>query len=547
MMSKVKLNLLPVIFATLIIVSCNPDNGVKSEKPNFIVILADDMGYSDLGCYGSEIATPNLDKLADEGLRMTHFYNTARCCPSRAALLTGVYPHQSGVGHMVNVYPHPSYQGHLNEHCVTIAEVLKAGGYNTYMSGKWHVGETEEFWPRQRGFDEYFGLINGASSYYAVHPYRYNQAPKTMVKGDSLFFPPDTGFYATDAYTDYACEFLNNQQDSEAPFLLYLAYTAPHWPLHALPEDIEKYRGKYIEGWESLRIERYQRLVDQGIVSPEQQMSDLDEEVPVWEILSNEEKVQWDLRMAVYAAMIDRMDQGIGKVLQKLEEIGADDNTLIVFLSDNGGSHECVKGCGRYIPRPGETGTPNSWDAYERPWANVSNTPFRMFKHWVHEGGISTPFIAWYPELISGEQISTQTGHIMDIMATIVDLSGAEYPKELENKAIVPMQGKSLKPVFEGNNWKKPRNLFWEHQGNRAVLSGDWKLVSKFPENKWELYNMKEDRSEVHDLSSAYPDLVDSLNKAYDVWAAKTGVVPRAELLQMDTYDPSMGVVKEKE
>lgn len=521
----------------LLIISCTSKEQLSTQKPNFIVILADDMGYSDLGCFGSEIATPHIDKLANEGLRMTNFYNSSRCCPTRAALLTGVYQHQAGVGHMVNVYPYPAYQGHLNEECVTIAEVLKEAGYNTYMSGKWHVGETEEFWPRERGFDRYFGLINGASSYFDVKSYRYGENPKVMAYDDSLYFPPDSGYYATDAYTDHAIEFLDNQKLSDNPFLLYLAYTAPHWPLHALPEDIEKYRGNYMKGWDSLRVERFERMQEMGILDTSWTISPRNEQVPAWDSLTEEEKEDWDLRMAVYAAMIDRMDQGIGRVLAKLKDIGADENTMVIFLSDNGGSHECIKDCGRFIPRPGETGSQDSWNAYERPWANVSNTPFRMFKHWVHEGGISTPFVAWYPSMIKPNQMRTETGHIMDIMSTLVDMADAEYPAEYKGKPIVPMQGKSLLPVLKGENNSEPRTLFWEHQGNRAVRSGKWKLVSKYPEDVWELYNIETDRTENTDLSKENPEIVEELSKAYDAWKEKAGVVSRHELVKIKDSD----------
>lgn len=530
-------HLLFLILTILMVAGCTNKEKTSTQKPNFIVILADDMGYSDLGCYGSEISTPNIDRLADEGMRMTNFYNSSRCCPTRAALLTGIYQHQAGVGHMVNVYPYPAYQGHLNERCVTIAEVLKESGYNTYMSGKWHVGETEEFWPRKRGFDRYFGLINGASSYYDVRAYRYGEPSKTMVYDDSLFFPPDTGFYATDAYSYYATMFLENQRESDKPFFLYLAYTAPHWPLHALPEDIEKYRGKYLEGWDSVRMNRFEKMRQSGILDTNWNISPRNEQVPEWESLSEEEKEDWDLRMAVYAAMIDRMDQGIGKVLAKLEEIGADENTMVIFLSDNGGSHECIKDCGRFVPRPGETGRQDSWNAYERPWANVSNTPFKMFKHWVHEGGISTPLVAWYPKVIQPNQLSNETGHIMDIMSTIVDIAGAKYPAEYKGNSIVPMQGKSLLPVFKGEKFSEPRTLFWEHQGNRAVISGKWKLVSKYPEDVWELYDIESDRTESKDLSKEKPELVEKLSKEYDNWTQQAGVVSRHELVKIKDSD----------
>ncbi|HRR15736.1 MAG TPA: sulfatase-like hydrolase/transferase, partial [Bacteroidales bacterium] len=312
----------------------------KSEaKPNIILILADDMGYSDIGCFGSEIKTPNLDRLAQQGLRMTQFYNASRSCPTRASLLTGLYQHQAGIGDMVSNLGYPSYQGYLNEKCVTIAEVLKMNGYRTYMSGKWHVGSQSEVHPLRRGFDRYFGLIDGAGSYFKPIAYRPNMKPVRWMLDDKDFFPPDTGFYMTDAIGDYALSFIK-ERDKNEPFFLYMAFTAPHWPLHALPEDIEKYRGKYMMGWDKLREERYNRMLSMGIIDPSVRLSPRDVRVPQWDTLPEATKKMWDLRMAVYAAMIDRMDQNIGKVISYLEKTGEMDNTLIIFLSDNGGCHE---------------------------------------------------------------------------------------------------------------------------------------------------------------------------------------------------------------
>jgi len=519
----------------------------KTEKPNIVLILADDMGYSDIGCFGSEIHTPNLDRLASQGLRMTHFYNASRSCPTRASLLTGLYQHQAGVGDMVNDLGYPSYQGYLNDKCVTIAEVLKQNGYSTFMSGKWHVGNIPEVHPLKRGFDRFFGLIEGAGSYFKPIAYRPNMKPVRWMLDDKNFFPPDSGFYFTDAVGDYAVEFLREREATDKPFFLYMAFTAPHWPLHALPEDIDKYRGKYMAGWDKLREERYNRMLSMGILESSTKLSPRDERSPLWDTLTDEEKKKWDLRMAVYAAMIDRMDQNIGKVVSYLEKTGEINNTLIIFLSDNGGCHESTRSQAQFLKVKGETGTPDSFDAYEYPWANASNTPFRMFKHWVHEGGIATPFIAYYPKLIKGGRIDTQTAHIIDIMPTIVQLTGAHYPGKivdladvesreiLQERNILPMEGTSLVPVFKGKNLKRKTPLFWEHEGNRAVMDGDWKLVSAYDNGKkefmkWELYNLKEDRSELNDLSEKFPKRTAKMISEYEKWAQRVGVVSREML-----------------
>ena len=509
----------------------------KDPPPNILLILADDMGYSDIGCYGSEIKTPNLDMLASQGVRFTQFYNASRCCPTRASLLTGLYQHQAGVGDMVSDLGYPSYQGYLNNRCATLAEALKLNGYNTYMSGKWHVGAKPEVHPLKRGFDRYFGLIDGGGSYFQRISYRNNQQAPRWMLDESDFDPPAGGFYMTDAISDHAILFLNDESGKNQPFFLYLAFTAPHWPLHALPEDIAKYRGKYMKGWDMLREERYQRMVKMGIIDASTKLSARDENSPDWETLTQDEKEMWDLRMAVYAAMIDRMDQGIGRVIDKLKIMGELDNTLIIFLSDNGGCHEAVKNQGNFIRTTGETGSPDSFDAYEIPWANASNTPFRMFKHWVHEGGIATPLIAYYPEKATGGKISRQPGHIIDIMPTLVEVAGGNYPETFNGNKIQPMEGISLIPALKGKSLKRENPLFWEHEGNRAMRSGDWKLVSVY-DNKakkfktWELYNLKADHSELTDLSDKYPERTKQMIDQYNKWADRVGVVPKETLDQ---------------
>jgi len=517
----------------LALAACSSLN--SHRQPNIVLILADDMGYSDPGCFGSEIKTPNIDRLDEQGVRMAQFYNASRSCPSRASLLTGLYQHQAGVGDMVSDLGYPSYQGYLNDQCVTLAEALAYNGYNTYMSGKWHVGGRPEVHPLRRGFDKYFGLIDGAGSYFERKPYRINQQAPRWMLGDEDFNPPDSGFYLTDAITDHAITFIDGEKKKEEPFFLYLAYTAPHWPLHALPEDIAKYRGTYMKGWDVLRQERYRRMLQTGIINESVKLSLRDEMSMDWDSLPDQEKEMWDLRMSVYAAMIDRLDQNIGRVLSKLREMGEEENTLVIFLADNGGCHEPIKNRGNYLPTTAETGTRESFDSYEYPWANASNTPFRMFKHWVHEGGISTPFIACYPAEIKPGGIVSQPGHIIDLMPTLLDFAGGTYPETFSGKTIQPTEGISLVPVLKGKEVEREAPLFWEHEGNRAVRSGDWKLVSAYDYQarkfrKWELYNISEDRSEIVDLSEKNPEILARMIIQYEEWAERAGVVSR-ELL----------------
>lgn len=487
------------------------------RRPNIVLIMADDLGFSDIGCYGSEIATPNLDRLAKGGIRFTQFYNTARCCPTRASLLTGLYPHQAGVGHMVANRGIPPYQGFLNDRCVTIAEALRPAGYRTAMSGKWHVGEDRPHWPTDRGFEKYFGLISGASNYW-----RLDQGRK-MAMDDQPWTPPAEGFYMTDAITDHAVKFIDQLGRGPQPFFLYTAYTAPHWPLHAHPSDIEKYRGKYMKGWDQLRKERHARLIEMGIVDKRWPLTPRDDRAPAWETVKD--RKERDLAMAVYAAQIDRMDQGIGRILAKIREIGAEDNTLVMFLADNGGCAEEVdRGTKGVPPGPAE-----SYLSYGLPWANASNTPFRLYKHWVHEGGIATPFIAYCPSLVTQRgKLTHQVGHIIDVMTTCVELGGAKYPQTRNGKPVQPMEGRSLAAAFKGAA-PQSRKLFWEHEGNRAMRDGGWKLVSRFP-NAWELYDLEADRTELNDLAAKMPDRVANMVKEYEAWAARCGVVPWGEL-----------------
>ncbi|MEJ5995695.1 arylsulfatase [Pedobacter sp. Du54] len=500
------------------------------KKPNIILILADDMGYSDIGCFGSEIQTPNLDEMAAKGLKMTQFYNASRCCPTRASLLTGLYQHQTGVGDMVNTRKEPAYQGYLNQNCVTIAEALKPFGYQTFMAGKWHVGQAPEHWPTKRGFDRYFGLIDGAGSYFGPYPYRPKQ--KLTIALDDKEFTSlnlNENYYSTNAYTDYALQFIEENDKTKKPFFLYLAYQTPHWPLQALPKDIAKYKGRYMQGWDKLRLARFKKMQETGIIPKSIKLSPRDSNLPEWNSLTQEEKINWDDKMAVYAAMIDCMDQNIGKIRKKLKELGQDKNTVLMFLSDNGASSETINPNG-FLPEIFRSSKklasdPSSFTAYGFEGANVSNTPFRLFKHWEYEGGTSTPFIAYGPEFIKPGTTSSKPAHIIDIMSTCLNLAGAKYPSTYKEQKIKQTVGVSLVPLFKGQNWSGHEALFFEHEGNRAVRQGNWKLVSNYPDNEWHLFNMANDRTELHDLSKAQPRKVQEMIILYENWAQKADVI----------------------
>jgi arylsulfatase len=509
------------------------------EKPDIIVILNDDMGYSDIGCYGGEVETPNLDSLARNGLRLTQFYNTARCCPSRASLLTGLYPHQADVGHMVGNDDLDGYLGNLSRNAATIAEGLKPAGYATAMSGKWHVTghlDAPGNWPCQRGFDRYYGMLCGAASYFDPHHLKRGN--------ESIRLEP--GQYFTDTISDEAVRQIKEHHVANPgqPLFQYVAYTAPHWPLHALPEDIAKYRGRFAEGWDKLRDQRLARMREMGILQNGWELSPRDSDEPAWAEADNREWQQ--RRMEAYAAQIDRMDQGIGRLIGALRETGRLDNTLILFLADNGGCAEGVgtngahyfnpdRSSGREFTRDGRPvrygnlpeivpGPEDTYASYGRAWANLSNTPFRKYKVWTHEGGISTPFIVHWPAgLAARNELRHQPAQLPDIMATLLDYAGATYPEQIGDRVIQPSEGHSMRPIFENDAPHGREVLYWEHEGNAAVRRGKWKLVRDYPA-AWELYDIEADRSEVHDLAGQYPEVVRELDALWDDWAQRIGV-----------------------
>ena len=503
-------------------------NETGKKRANILLILADDMGYSDLGCYGSEIATPNLDRLAGNGVRFTRFYNAARCCPTRASLLTGLFPHQAGIGGMVGgkkpAGKRGPYQGYLNEHCTTLAEVLRTAGYGTYMSGKWHVGEFRPIWPVDRGFDHHYGLISGAMNYWNITLTKKEGVRRHFARDGERYTPPSDGFYSTDAFTDQALDMLRKHPEDN-PFFLYLAYNAPHWPLHAPEDVVKKYQGRYMDGWPALRQSRFKRMREMGLLDNTYKLSPQDPAAADWASLDEERKREMDRKMAVYAAMVDRLDQNIGRVVDHLTETGQLDNTLLIFLSDNGACHEGGRLGHNFRPDlDGPIGCEHSYHSYGLSWSNASNTPFRRHKHWTHEGGIATPFIAHWPAGFQAKgELRRQVAHIIDLMPTFVDISNATYPKQANGQAIRPMEGTSLIPFFRADT-ATPRTLCWEHEGNRAIRDGDWKLVAAGKEGPWELYNIAADPCELNDLTKTNPNKVTELLAKWDGWAKRTGV-----------------------
>ncbi len=509
----------------------------EESRPDIVIILCDDMGYSDIGCYGSEIATPNLDRMAAEGLRFTRFYNAGRCCPTRASLLTGLYPHQAGVGRMVTLKPDPAntgaYLGHLNDRCVTIAEVLRSAGYSTYMAGKWHVGEFRPVWPVDRGFDRYYGLISGGMNYFNIDLAKSKTTYRHFAIDGQEYRPPAAGFYTTDAFTDQALDMLRKHPE-DRPFFLYLAFNAPHWPLHAPDDVIAKYVGKYMGGWPELRRQRYARMVEMGLIPETWKLSPQDPEATDWDSLSLEQRQEMDRKMAVYAAAIDRADQNIGRLVNWLEEKGKLDNTLLFFLSDNGACHEGGTLGANFRPDlAGPIGTVNSYHSYGLSWSNASNTPFRRHKHWMHEGGISTPLVVHWPAGIKARgELRRQVGHVVDLMATCVDAAGAEYPKSVEGREIQPMEGISLRTSFAADE-AAPRTLCWEHFENRGIRDGKWKLVA-IKGGNWELYDMDTDPTELDDLAPSNPQLARQLAGKWAQWAERVGVEGYRRLARLE-------------
>lgn len=500
----------------------------QDKRPNIIVIMADDMGFSDIGCFGGEIPTPNLDRLAAKGLRLNSFYNTGRCCPSRASLLTGVYPQEAGVGFMVDPKPpmseNPSYQGFLNRETVTFGEALKEAGYSTLLSGKWHVGGGPGQLPSDRGFMRSLAAPAGGFMYSGHERAKVLLDGKPVRPGTDV--PED--WYATDLWTDYGLKFIDETRETNKPFLLYLAHTAPHFPLQAPQDEIDKFKGKYMAGWEKLRQERFKKQKEMNLLTGEFSLNPSNPKIPEWESLSKEEQERYDLMMAIYAAMVSHLDKSIGHLIEGLEKRGLLENTLILFFSDNGGNAEAgVQG----ITKGDTLGNRNSTVFLGQCWAELNNTPFWLYKHHTSEGGIASPFIAHWPKGIQPSlhgKILNTPAHLVDIMPTLLDLARGQYPKTYHGNRIKAARGVSLTPLFAGRSVTRTQPIFWEHEGNRAIRTGKWKAVSNLKE-PWQLYHMEEDRTELNDLSARYPEKLKEMVNTYEKWYAEAGARPYFE------------------
>jgi arylsulfatase len=531
-----------------------------------IVILADDLGYSDLGCYGGEIKTPSIDALAADGVRFTQLYNSARCCPSRASLMTGLYPSQAGIGDFTTSKPSPTrgpgYLGRLNDQCVTLAEVLKSAGYGCYYVGKWHMHE--QTGPIRRGFDEFYGYTRGHSHDQYDADY-YIRLPEGREKEID---PPRGEFYATDVFNEYALEFIRQGQESGKPWLLFLGHSSPHFPVQAPAERADKYEATYLRGWDVLRAERFERMQQLGLIDGDhwkltpRSIVPVDREDiangfpgkpnPAWDSLDDDRKRDLARRMAVFAAMVESIDEGVGQIVEHLEETGDFENTLILFLSDNGACYEWGPFGFDGTSRRGETtlhtgkdlrkiGGPGTHHSYGSGWANLGNTPLRLYKHFTHEGGISTPLIAHWPKGIgSPDRWIREPAHVMDIMPTVLCAAGAIYPETHAGNSITPMEGTSLLPVMRGESLPD-RAIGFDHQEAHALRQGDWKLVwsKRMPhEIQWELYNLAEDRCETNDLAETHPDRVDAMAEAWEKWARRVNVTYESESISGDPVSP---------
>lgn len=523
-------------------------NGNSGERPNIIVIMADDMGFSDAGCYGGEIDTPNIDRLADNGLKFNQFYNAARCCPTRASLMTGQYQHKVNMATNGNT---------LGKNGVTIAEALKEANYNTGMVGKWHLSKTEtlpdkqkhqawlnhqyspdrpfapiDSYPVNRGFDRHYGIIWGVANYFD---------PFSLVNGTEPVKDVPDDYYLTDAINNHSVDYIRDFAKEEDPFFLYVAHAAPHWPLHALEEDIAKYEEQYLEGWNKLREQRFKRQLELGLFGDDVELPEVQDRGTDWEGLPEERKRFMARKMAVHAAMVGRLDQGVGMITDTLEEEGELDNTLILFMSDNGSSPELPKNWGPGLDRPSETrdgekirytgfekaGSETTFAGIGPAWSSATNTPFRYWKAEQYEGGAHTPFIAHWPEGLEDISGSTtdQVGHVMDILPTCLELAGADYPKEYDGHKITPMDGKPLTPILKGKQWEGHDQLFFEHVGGKAMLKDDWKIVSLRKNNDpWHLYNIADNPTETKNLADKYPEKVKEMGRAWRSWAKSVGL-----------------------
>ena len=523
-MKNIHLHATAALAAAFVPVLAADADKTVSVTPNFLIILIDDAGFADFGCYGSLIPTPNIDALAEKGIRMSQMYNCARSCPTRASLLTGLYPQQAGIGHMTgndrsNISR--AYQGYLNNNCVTIGEVMHDNGYYTAMVGKWHVGQGQGVTPWGRGFDHSLNAVAGG--------FYFGNDPKADIfldgvkieKGDPRF---KDNWYSTDVWTEYANKFIDEATQKKQPFMVYLAYNAPHFPLQAPEEDVASFKGKFSKGWDILRQEAYERQQELNLLGKPYPLTKRSPLIPLWKDVDEQQRKQSLFIMELYAAVISHLDASIGEIVKELKEKDLFENTVIMILSDNGGNAE-----GRNVFGTFNGPNPGRWDSnifLGQAWAETSNTPFFLYKHHTHEGGIATPFVVSYPAGIDSNmkgKIVHEPGHVIDIMTTLVEMSGATYPKTFKGNDIIPMQGINLYPIWKGEKPKREEPLFWEHENNVALRDGRWKIVKERNEPDWQLYDMENDRTECNDLAQTEPKIFENMMEKYRKMYEKSG------------------------
>lgn len=514
-----------VLASTMAVLTAQLAFSQNKSKPNFVVILLDDMGFADLSCYGGPVPTPNIDKLAERGVRMSQMYNCARSCPTRASLLTGLYPQQAGIGHMTEDISAKagsnSYQGYLNNNCVTIAEVMSANGYYTAMTGKWHVGQGKGVTPFRRGFSH--ALHSAAGGFY------FYDDPKSVVFLDDKKIDNNDPrlpekWYSTDLWTTYAMKYIGEAKEEKKPFMIYLAYNGAHFPLQAPESDVAKFKGKFNKGWGEIRNEVYQRQLEMNLLGKKYALTKSNPLIPDWSSLDEAQIKESEHIREIYAATVTKIDENIGRLVKDLKDKGLFDNTVIMIMADNGGNAEGKTVFGTYNGE--DPGQVNSTVFLGQAWAETSNTPFYLYKHHTHEGGISTPFVVSYPAGIPASmngKIVSQPGHVIDIMATLVAMSSANYPKEFKGNDITPMQGINLFPIWKGQTTKRESPIFWEHENNFALRDGKWKLVKENAEDNFQLYDMEADRTETNDLSQKEPNVLKQMKVEFDAMFKKTG------------------------
>ena len=568
-MSKIAQSLIPLLSFLILPLACldAAESARDGGRPNFVIVFCDDLGWSDIGCYGSEIETPNIDSLAQRGMRFTQAYNTCRCCPSRASLLTGLWSHQAGIGMMVYRDSGPGYEGNLSENVVTFADALGQDGYQTMMVGKWHVGHrAERAHPEKHGWQKFTGIYSHIDSY-------WNLLPGSPIHRDgSLWIPagkepenpyrPGEDFYTTEFFTDAALDYIDQATDSKKPFVLHLCYNVPHFPLETPDELIKKYKGKYLDGWDELTKQKIVRQVTMGLHAPranfkrnqsfanvhisseiQQRFGMPKNAIPRWDKLGKQAQRELDFRRAMYAGQVDNLDQNVGRLVQRLKQCGVLDNTVILFLSDNGCSGETGDfgmNWGNYFESNySEWKKKSGWSISQGAcWAAYSNAPFRMYKKFVHEGGISTPLIVHWPAGLDkpGRIEKKAVVHLVDVFPTLMELSGAEQPRERNGVEVPKLVGESFADhIQDANTLANSRTLFWQHENHSAIRDGDWKLVTFNDRRKdgWELYQMdggeRPDRGETRNLAMQHPDRVTAMKAKWREWAESVKALPFPE------------------